>query len=70
MRELVSPVASAARRCRSWRGVVPVVDRLGDVDALVALEPNQLAAGGCSQRLGELGLADARLAFEQQRPVQ
>ena len=48
-------------------GVVPLVDGLGDVDALVALQADQLAAGPAGQHLGHLGLADAGLALEQQR---
>ncbi len=51
-------------------GVVPLVDGLGDVDALVALEADQLAAGPAGQDLGHLGLADAGLALEQQRALQ
>ena len=51
-------------------GVVPVVDGLGDVDALVALQADQFAAGHRRERLGEFGLADAGLALEEQRPLQ
>ncbi len=51
-------------------GVVPVVHGLGHVDALVALQPDQLTAGRDRQRLGQLGLADAGFALEQQRSVQ
>src|SRR3954452_14437876 len=40
--------------------VVPLVQRLGLVETLVALEPDQLAAGGARQSLGQLRLADAR----------
>ena len=47
--------------------VVPVVERLVNVDALVALQPDQARAGGAGQRLGDLGLADPGLALEQQR---
>ena len=50
--------------------VVPVVDGLGGVDALVALQADQLAAGPRGEDLGDLGLADAGLALEQQRPAQ
>ena len=50
--------------------VVPVVDGLGGVDALVALQPDQLAARPRRQHLGQLGLADAGLALQQQRPPQ
>jgi hypothetical protein len=38
-----------------------------DVDALVALQPDEPRAGGRGQRLGHLGLADAGLALDQQR---
>ena len=41
-------------------GVVPLVHRLVGVDALVALQPDQLAAEHRGERLGDLGLADAR----------
>ena len=51
-------------------GVVPVVDGLGGVDALVALQADQLATGPRRQHLGDLGLADAGLALEEQRPLQ
>ena len=51
------------------RGVVPLVDRGGDVEALVALQPDQPAAERRGQHLGDLGLADAGLAFEEQRPA-
>ena len=50
--------------------VVPLVDGLRRVDALVALQPDQLAAGPPREHLGDLGLADAGLAFEQQRPLE
>src|SRR5207302_516743 len=51
-------------------GVVPLVDSLGDVDALVALEAQQLTAGPTREDLGHLGLADTGLALQQQWPVQ
>jgi hypothetical protein len=51
-------------------GVVPLVDGLGGVDALVALEPEEFAARPPGQDLGHLGLADAGLALEQDRPAQ
>ena len=52
------------------RGIVPLVDRGGDVETLVALQADQLAAERGGEHLGDLGLADARLAFEQQRPAE
>jgi hypothetical protein len=48
--------------------VVPLVERLGDVDALVALQPDQLTAGDERERSGELGLSRARLTLQEQRP--
>ena len=47
--------------------VVPLVDGVRDVEALVALQPDQPGAGRDGERLGGLRLADARLALEQQR---
>src|SRR5215469_15620916 len=40
------------------------------VDALVALQPDQLAVIDRGKGLGDLSLADADLAFEQDRAVQ
>ena len=47
--------------------VVPLVEGLGRIDALEALQPDERRAQHAGQRLGGLGLADARLALEQQR---
>src|SRR5690606_750186 len=47
--------------------VVPVVEGVVDVDALVALQADEAGAGRGGERLRDLGLADARLALEQQR---
>ena len=49
-------------------GVIPLIDRRRDVEAFVALQPDQPAAERRRQHLGDLGLADAGLAFEKQRP--
>ena len=49
---------------------VPVVERLGGVEALVALQPYEVRAGRGRQRLRERRLADARLAFEEERPAE
>ena len=49
-------------------GVVPLVERLGGVDSLVALQADQLGAEDARERLADLGLPHARLALEQQRP--
>ena len=48
-------------------GVIPVVEGVGDVDALVALQPDQAAAGHERERLGRLGLPHPGLALEQHR---
>ena len=50
--------------------VVPLVDRRGDVEALVALQPDQRPLQRLGQHLGDLGLADAGLAFAEQRPAE
>ena len=47
--------------------VVPVVDRVVEVDALVALQADQLGARRGRQRARHLGLAHTRLALQQQR---
>jgi hypothetical protein len=51
------------------RGIIPFVDRIGDVEPLVALQPDQAAAERLGQHLGDLGLADAGLALEEDRPA-
>ena len=50
--------------------VVPLIDRRRDVETLVALQADQPATEGGGQHLGDLGLADARLALEEERPVE
>jgi hypothetical protein len=47
--------------------VVPLVQRLGGIDALVALQADQRRLEHRGERLGRLSLADACLALEQQR---
>ena len=47
--------------------VVPLVQRLGLVEALVALQPHELAAEVRGERLGELGLADAGGPLDEHR---
>ena len=49
---------------------VPVVERLRRVEALVALQPDERRSGRVGQGLRERGLADARVAFQEQRPAQ
>src|SRR5262249_33048024 len=47
--------------------VVPLVDGVVDVEALIALEPDQPRAEDVGEHLGDLGLADSGLAFEEER---
>ena len=47
--------------------VVPLVDGLVDVHALVALQPDQPPARRSSQHFGHLGLANAGFSFQEQR---
>ena len=51
-------------------GVVPFVERLGGVDAVVALEPHERPARPGRHGAGHLGLADPGVALEQQRPAE
>jgi len=50
--------------------VVPFVERVADVEPLVALEANQVGLERRGDGGGERGLADAGLALEEQRPLQ
>ena len=49
---------------------VPLVRRLRDVEAFVALHAQQRRRKRARQRLRELGLADAGLAFDEQRAAE
>ena len=49
-------------------GIVPFVDGRGDVETLVALQADEPAPEGGGQNLRDLGLADAGLPFEEERP--
>ena len=50
--------------------VVPFVQRRRLIEPLIALQADQFGRMHGSQRFCDLGLADARLAFQQQRPPQ
>ncbi len=52
------------------RRVVPLVQGLALLHAVVTLQAQHGTAQHLGQRLGQLGLAHARLAFEQQRALQ
>ena len=60
------PVAVPGLDPQDLLGVVPLVERAGLVDALVALQPHQARAGGLRDGARQLGLADAGGAFHQQ----
>jgi hypothetical protein len=49
-------------------GVVPLVDGLVDVYALVALQADERRLEDSGENFGDLGLADPRLAFQEQWP--
>ena len=50
--------------------IVPLVERGVLIEALVALQADQLGVVHGGERLGDFGLADARLALEQQRALE
>ena len=50
--------------------IVPLVKRGVLVEALITLQTDQLGAVHGGERLAHLGLADAGLALEQQRPLE
>ena len=51
-------------------GVVPLVERLGLVEPLVALQSHELPRQRLRQRAGEVRLADARRALDEERPLE
>ena len=54
-------------RVEKLLGVFPLVQRLGLVEPLVALQADHLQPAPCRDRLRKLGLADAGRAFDQDR---
>ena len=50
--------------------VVPLIHRVRDVEAFVALQPDEIGLERCRDRGCQRGLADARLSFEKQRPAE
>ena len=50
--------------------VVPLIKRGVLVEPFVALQADQLGLVDLGERLGDLRLPDARLAFDEQRPVE
>ena len=64
-----SSPSPSSRMCSSWRGVVPLVRGVGEVDALVALQADEASAESRRKRAGRLRLADTRLTLEKERLV-
>ena len=62
-----SSLASASRMRQQLARIVPLVQRLGGVDPVVALQPDQRRVEHRGQRLGGLGLAHPGLPLQQQR---
>ena len=63
---LVDALLGSAQREQLAR-VVPVIEGVVDVDALVALQADQGCPRRRGQRLGDLGLAHAGLALDEER---
>ena len=63
----VLPSAALGLDAQELLLVVPLVERLGLVEALVALQADQAGAGHLGHRLGQLGLAGAGRALDQDR---
>jgi hypothetical protein len=67
---LPAGVARLGLDAQQLLAVVPLVQRLGLVEALVALEPDQLAFSCTRESLCQLCLADARRSLDQNRLAQ
>ncbi len=65
--DVLPAVLAAGLDPQQLLAVVPLVQRLGLVEPLVALQADQLAPGGARERLGQLGLADPRRTLDQDR---
>jgi hypothetical protein len=55
---------------KQLRRVIPFVEGFALLQAVIALQPNETALQGGRQGFGQLGLAHAGLALEQQGPAQ
>ena len=63
----LAPVASATPDRQELAGEVPLVERFGGVDSLVALQPDQRGVEHRSQRLRRFGLANSGLTLQEKR---
>src|SRR5215470_2873504 len=72
LRDLLAaqPLVAVGLNAQQLLLVVPLVQRLGLVEALVALQPDEVGAQRLRQHLADLGLAGAGRAFDQQRPLE
>ena len=68
--QVCRPVAALGLDAQELLLVVPLVERLGLVEALVALEADEAGAGHLGDRLGQLGLAGAGRALDEDRLLQ
>ncbi len=62
----IAELVAQQLRIEQLLGVLPLVERLRLVQALVALQADKLAAGGAGPALGQLGLTDAGGALGEQ----
>jgi hypothetical protein len=67
LRVILGPQGLSRPDVEELAGVVPLVERLVDVYALVALEAYEGRIEDTGEDLGDLGLADPGLAFEEER---
>jgi hypothetical protein len=63
--DCVSLLAAVRLDCQQLALVVPFIQRRRLIEAFIALQTYQLGRVHFCQCLGDLGLADARLAFQQ-----
>src|SRR5215218_1842322 len=65
---ILAPKGFGGADVEELAGVVPLVDGLVDVYALVALQADKRGLEDAGENFGDLGLADPSLAFEEQWP--
>ena len=69
IRDQLADALAKELRVEELLGILPFVQRLAFVEAFVTLQANQGTAGEVGQRLGQLGLAHAGGAFDEDRAV-
>ena len=68
--DLASPLRFQQPDLHHLSRVVPFIYRGIDIQAFVALKPDELGSEDLGQRTGHLGFPDACLALEQERSLQ